>query len=642
PVVEVPRVPPTRGTPAEERRGERPPVAVPGPVSSTTDAPGGEGTRGTVDGGRPPGPDEEGAPRSQGHEDVRRAGILERPRGRQGRDDRLPVEVRAGGVQHGVDESPVDFDAVFPVFLAPHPPREPAELRLVRDHERAALQQLAVHVPVLPPRVEQDRHARPPRGPREAEVDGRRDLALQHQEGVGRHEAVEVAVRHVVEVGPAVGVGPPGDHRADLPVRQDEHVSSPRRDALAPPRRRRVDARPGQRALEGRPGGIVAEPPQERRPHVVSREPRRGNGLVTPLATRDVLPRPPSGEQRQVLPRGREPAHGQEGVGVDAPGDQYRHRIGGGAGGEAQECDERADRRDGAGNAAAGPQCCFSPRVLPPRRTPREDDVCHEQDRRDEDRDAEGEVRGYQVDALDERRTPGTVVRETRRPPAAPPAEAGQPRRPRPEAAQSGAPEGRPQDGPRGDPPVPPHRLEIVQAFEWAMAPSFVRPPVLPPPLDLLRGQCPLTQASNQPATGPTGQGHGPAQGKNCAVSASAPSPVGSSRSGSDCPIFAWDAMRRDACFGAGAGSAVLTVVPDRLTKWPVGKPSAWGSRNGPQNGPGGPVMRAIVEIRLWPPSETALRSAKRDRGRRSMYLDVVVRMGRKVASWRALAEVYK
>ncbi|EJK73621.1 hypothetical protein THAOC_04743, partial [Thalassiosira oceanica] len=43
--------------------------------------------------------------------------------------------------------------------------------------------------------------------------------------------------------------------------------------------------------------------------------------------------------------------------------------------------------------------------------------------------------------------------------------------------------------------------------------------------------------------------------------------------------------------------------VPDRLTKWPVGKPSAWGTRNWPQNGPGGPVKRAIVEILLGPPS---------------------------------------
>ncbi|EJK65321.1 hypothetical protein THAOC_13828, partial [Thalassiosira oceanica] len=58
--------------------------------------------------------------------------------------------------------------------------------------------------------------------------------------------------------------------------------------------------------------------------------------------------------------------------------------------------------------------------------------------------------------------------------------------------------------------------------------------------------------------------------------------------------------------------STMKIEVPDRLGKWFYGKPSAWGSRNCPQNGPWRPARRAIVEIRLRPRSETAPKAGER------------------------------
>ncbi|EJK46663.1 hypothetical protein THAOC_34657, partial [Thalassiosira oceanica] len=90
--------------------------------------------------------------------------------------------------------------------------------------------------------------------------------------------------------------------------------------------------------------------------------------------------------------------------------------------------------------------------------------------------------------------------------------------------------------------------------------------------------------------------------------------------------------------------------VPDRLGRWPIRKPSPWGSRNGPRSGPGSSGNRVFIENSSLASVRECPLSAKRDprgghpnRVVRPPGLDGVVRIiERKVASWKALVELYK
>ncbi|EJK55672.1 hypothetical protein THAOC_24570, partial [Thalassiosira oceanica] len=53
--------------------------------------------------------------------------------------------------------------------------------------------------------------------------------------------------------------------------------------------------------------------------------------------------------------------------------------------------------------------------------------------------------------------------------------------------------------------------------------------------------------------------------------------------------------------------------VPDRLGKWPVRKPSPWGSRNDPPSGPRRPAKRVFIENSALASVRKCPSSAKRD-----------------------------
>ncbi|EJK59552.1 hypothetical protein THAOC_20205, partial [Thalassiosira oceanica] len=83
--------------------------------------------------------------------------------------------------------------------------------------------------------------------------------------------------------------------------------------------------------------------------------------------------------------------------------------------------------------------------------------------------------------------------------------------------------------------------------------------------------------------------------------------------------------------------------VADRPGKWLYGEPSAWGSRNGPPSDPGRPVKRVFVENSAVASVRECPLSAKRGpRRTSSCRTRPVVRIGRKVASRKALVELYK
>ncbi|EJK70592.1 hypothetical protein THAOC_08035 [Thalassiosira oceanica] len=82
--------------------------------------------------------------------------------------------------------------------------------------------------------------------------------------------------------------------------------------------------------------------------------------------------------------------------------------------------------------------------------------------------------------------------------------------------------------------------------------------------------------------------------------------------------------------------------------KWLYREPSARGSRNGPRKGRGMPAKRAFVEKLTAASVRKALRSATRDprlpsnRVVQTNSRRGLVGMGRKVASWNRLVEIYK
>ncbi|EJK67378.1 hypothetical protein THAOC_11598, partial [Thalassiosira oceanica] len=88
---------------------------------------------------------------------------------------------------------------------------------------------------------------------------------------------------------------------------------------------------------------------------------------------------------------------------------------------------------------------------------------------------------------------------------------------------------------------------------------------------------------------------------------------------------------------------------PDRLTKWPIRTPSAWGSRNGPRKGPRSPVKRVFIENLTAASVRECPSSTKRDQrpAARGPLADLdrvvgrtlegVVRIVRKLASWNRL-----
>ncbi|EJK49470.1 hypothetical protein THAOC_31653 [Thalassiosira oceanica] len=89
--------------------------------------------------------------------------------------------------------------------------------------------------------------------------------------------------------------------------------------------------------------------------------------------------------------------------------------------------------------------------------------------------------------------------------------------------------------------------------------------------------------------------------------------------------------------------------VPDRLAEWPIRKPPARGSRKGPRNGPGRPAKRAFVEnLPAAPVRECPSSTKKRPAAASNRVVGVVgqtrrcLGTGRKAASWKALAELYK
>ncbi|EJK69464.1 hypothetical protein THAOC_09278, partial [Thalassiosira oceanica] len=91
--------------------------------------------------------------------------------------------------------------------------------------------------------------------------------------------------------------------------------------------------------------------------------------------------------------------------------------------------------------------------------------------------------------------------------------------------------------------------------------------------------------------------------------------------------------------------STMKIEVPDRrLTGWPIRKPSARGSRNGPRKGPERPLKRAIVENSTAAPVGKCPLSANRRPLRCVVGLTrrFVFGKGRRVASRNRLVELYK
>ncbi|EJK44647.1 hypothetical protein THAOC_36798, partial [Thalassiosira oceanica] len=88
--------------------------------------------------------------------------------------------------------------------------------------------------------------------------------------------------------------------------------------------------------------------------------------------------------------------------------------------------------------------------------------------------------------------------------------------------------------------------------------------------------------------------------------------------------------------------------APDRLTNWPIRKPSAWGIAERPPKGQGRPLKRAFIENSALASVRECPSSAKRGPRRTPLYrscraagtLDGVVEIGRKAASRKALAEL--